>query len=215
LPQKINHPQKTSIKKIMISTLENIAHPDTRTATRTTLLAQIDHLTAGFAREQQKLAETVAEMNAELAALRQRFLGRIRRAATAACRARVSLHAAIESVPELFARPRTRELHGVKVGFRKGLGGIAWDDDARVCELIEKHFAPAQADLLIKTTKKPIAKALADLDVSDLKHLGCRVESTGDMVVIAPANSDVEKLVKTLLAETEEATSGEGSKKAV
>jgi hypothetical protein len=58
-----------------------------------------------------------------------------------------------------------------------------------------------QDDLLIKITKKPIAKALADLDVSDLKRIGCRVEATGDIVVIASTDSEVDKLVKALLAD--------------
>ena len=78
--------------------------------------------------------------------------------------------------------------------------------------LIEKHFTKAQMELLIKPTRKPIAKALVDLDVGDLKKLGCRVEATGDVVVIAPAKSDVDKLVKTLLAEGEEGEPAEARK---
>jgi hypothetical protein len=70
-----------------------------------------------------------------------------------------------------------------------------------VVTLIEKSFPKAQADLLIKTTKKPIKKALEDLDVGALKRIGCRVVETGDEIVIKPADSEVDKIVTALLAD--------------
>ena len=90
------------------------------------------------------------------------------------------------------------------MGFRKGTGGIDWSDDDQTVKLIEKHFPKTQAELLIKTTKKPIKKALADLDVADLKRIGCTVESTGDVVFIKPADSTVDKHVNALLKEAME-----------
>jgi hypothetical protein len=167
-------------------------------------LQLIDKLTQKYSEEHQKLAEVISSMEQEMTLLRLSYMNQIRRAVGKAREAKEALNLAILGAPELFARPRTRELHGVKVGFRKGSGGIDWDDDAKVCELIEKHFTKAEADLLIKTTKKPIAKALADLEVTDLKRLGCRVEGTSDLVVIAPTDSEVDKLVKALLADSTE-----------
>ena len=89
-------------------------------------------------------------------------------------------------------------MYGVKVGFEKGKGRIEWDDDDTVVRLIEKHF-PEQADILIKTKKKPAKKALAQLSVAELKKLGVTVEETGDQVVIKSTDSEIDKLVTALL----------------
>lgn len=102
----------------------------------------------------------------------------------------------------MFDTPRTVVFYGIKVGLQKGKGAIEWDDDAQVVKLIEKHF-PEQADVLIKTTKKPVKKALAQLTVAELKKLGIVVEETGDQVVIKSTDSEIDKLVNALLKEDE------------
>ena len=42
-----------------------------------------------------------------------------------------SLRALIEESPELFEKPRSVVLHGIKLGYQKGKGGIVWDDADR------------------------------------------------------------------------------------
>jgi hypothetical protein len=107
---------------------------------------------------------------------------------------------AIEESPDLFIKPRTIIFHGIKIGLEKGKGKIEWSDDDQVVRLIEKNF-PEQVDILIQTKKKPLKKALANLSVQDLKKLGITVEDIGDIVVIRPVDSDVDKLVEALLKE--------------
>lgn len=184
----------------MISTNEHIAG-------NVTALGDLEKLTASFAHDREQVCAIVANMEEELAAVRRRYLGKLRTAVAKAQTSRTLLFTAVEAHPELFERPKTQVFHGIKIGFRKGTGGIDWDDDAKVCELIRKHFPKAQAELLIKTSEKPIAKAIADLDVADLKRIGCRVESTGDVVVVKPMDSEVEKVVTALLSEEAEVAS--------
>ena len=184
----------------MISTNENIAGS-------VTTLGDIEKLTASFAHDREQVCALVANLEEELAGIRRRYLSRLRAAVAKAQTSRTVLVTAVEAHPELFDKPKTQVFHGVKVGFRKGTGGIDWDDDANVCELIRKHFPKAQAELLIKTTEKPIAKAIADLDVAELKRIGCRVESTGDVVVVKPMDSEVEKVVAALLKDNAEVQS--------
>ena len=150
------------------------------------------------------LADTVRELEDQIAKIKAPYMKVIRREVAKAAEKRAALHWLIELAPGLFEKPRTQVFAGIKVGYRKGSGGIDWEDDARTVALIRKNFPKAQADLLIKTTEKPIAKALQDLDVSELKRIGCTVESTGDVVVIKPADSEVEKLVNALLKDATE-----------
>jgi hypothetical protein len=167
-------------------------------------LAQIETLTAAFAGDRKDLAAEVAQLNAEIEALKRKRMPRLKQLVARAADKYAALEAALAASPQLFEKPKTQTFAGIKVGFRKGTGGIDWDDDAKVCALIEKHFPKAAAELLIKTTKKPIAKALADLDVADLKKLGCRVEATGEVVFIKPTDSAVDKIVSALLKEAME-----------
>lgn len=174
------------------------------TASADVTLGTIEKATTIYASSRQNLHEEVAALNAEIAAIKQKHMPRIKRLLADAADDYARLSAQLNAAPHLFDKPKTQTFSGIKVGFRKGAGGIDWDDDAVVCARIRKHFPRAQAELLIKTIEKPIAKALADLDVADLKKIGCTVEATGDVVVIKPTDSEVDKIVNALLKEATE-----------
>lgn len=161
-------------------------------------ISEIQHAARNFSNARNSLAGLVENLNDEIEKLKRFHMSAIKQAVNHAAQRREELRAAIESAPELFESPRTQVLHGIKVGFRKGAGGIEWDDDEQVSRLIKKHFED-QFDVLVKTTHKPQKKALGQLEVADLKKLGCRVEETGDVVVIKPTDSEVDKLVTALL----------------
>lgn len=180
----------------MISTTETLAG--------STSLAEIESRTKRYADARGALLQIVQHLNDTIEALKRTHLPEIKRLVGRTAEREAELRFAIETAPELFERPRTQIFHGVKVGFRKGSGGIDWEDDDQVVALIEKHFAEDEAALLIKTTKKPIAKALEDLEVATLKKLGCTVESTGDVVVIKPTDTAVDKIVNALLKDAVE-----------
>lgn len=165
-------------------------------------LTGIEKLTKEYAEARRVLGDRVQHLTDEIETAKKRLLPGIKRAVENASEKKAALSAAVMQSPELFARPRTIVLSGIKVGLEKGKGIIEWDDDAQVVKLIEKHFSE-QADVLIKTTKKPLKKPLSQLTVAELKKLGIVVEETGDQVVIKGTDSDVDKLVKALLKEDE------------
>jgi hypothetical protein len=159
-----------------------------------------------FSDDRAVMAGIVNDLKSNMNKLKRAYLRRIQAAVNTVAASECVLRSAIESAPELFEKPRTQVLSGVRVGFRKGSGGVEWDDDAQVVALIKKVFPAREAELLIKTTEKPIAAAMTDLDVSTLKKIGVRVENTGDVVVIKPTDSDVDKVVTALLKEATETT---------
>lgn len=166
----------------------------------TTNLDQIEDLTRAYARERATLADRIGDLEAELTAIKRRRLRGIRNALDRAVDARDALSGAIAAAPALFEKPRTVTIDGIRVGIMKSKGKIAWDDDDKVCQLIDRHF-PASADTLTRVTRKPVAAALKELNVAELKRIGCRVEETGDQVVIKPQDGELDKLVGRLLAE--------------
>lgn len=168
-------------------------------------LGDIESLAKQFAEKRHLLGERVTELHNEIEAVKRRHLEGIQTAAVKVADYQRTLHTAIAASPYLFQRPRTLVLHGIKVGLQKGKGGLDWDDNETVVKLIKRHF-PELAEVLIKVEEKPIKSALASLPAADLKRIGVRVIETGDQVIIAPADSDVDKLVVALLKEVEPET---------
>jgi len=164
-------------------------------------LADLEPLARTFAAEQQRLADLVQDFNCQVEQLKRQYAPHLRTRAAAATRARLLLHTAIAGSPALFEKPRTLVLHGIKLGFQKGRGGIAFDDADKVLALLRKKFGTA-APAYIRTTEAPDKTRLAELTVTELKQVGCTVTDTGDVVVIKPADTDLERTVATLLQST-------------
>ncbi|MEN6358484.1 MAG: hypothetical protein ABFD59_00260 [Smithella sp.] len=165
-------------------------------------LIEIEKLTKDLATARQVLTERVRTLDKEKQELLQRKLPGIKKAVNDVSEKQVALKAALEESKPLFEKPRTKVLHGIKIGFQKMKGKISWVDDLQVVKLIKKHL-PEMADILIKTTEKPIKKALEQLSTADLKKIGVTVSDAGDHVVIKSTDDEIDKFVEALLKEDE------------
>lgn len=163
-----------------------------------TTIADLERRAKAVADTRAVVGEIVQSLNDGIDALKRDHMRALKAAINAAAEQHDKLKALIEASPELFVKPRTVVMHGIKLGYRKGTGGLVLDDEEQVVKLIRRHFAE-QFDVLVKTTEKPVKSTLSSLTVAELKKLGVTVESTGDVVFIAPTDSAVDKLVKALL----------------
>lgn len=161
-------------------------------------LTEIESRAKAFADARSKLSEYVDALNQALESLRRDNLPRIKRQLVRAAELQTQLKEMVAESPDLFVKPKTVVLHGIKVGFEKGKGAIVFDDADQVVTLIDKKL-PDLADVLIATTKKPVKAGLAQLTVAQLKSIGCSVEEAGDRVVVRAVDSEVDKLVTALL----------------
>lgn len=161
-------------------------------------MKELEALTKRYADARGTLADTVAALNFERDQVSANYLPRIKAQVKAAKKLAAELEAAITEGAALFERPRTQIFHGVKVGFRKASGKIAFADADQVVKLIRKHF-PEQFDVLVKTSETPVKKALSNLTAAELKKLGIEVADSGDVVVIEDTAGEVDKLVAALL----------------
>lgn len=163
-----------------------------------TVIDTITRRAEAYATVRALLAEKVSALHDGIAALRKDHIPGIKRAVAKAAEAEAALRELVELHPDLFLRPKTQIFSGVKVGFVKGKGSISFEDADAVVARIKKVL-PDQADLLINTAETPNKAALAQLPVADLKRIGCSVTEAGDLVVVKPVDSDVDKLVTALL----------------
>ncbi len=171
-------------------------------------LGDIERLTKDYADWRAQLADAVLAAEEDIAMMKRHHIVAIKRKVEAVAERQSALKAAIEDSPELFRKPRTMIIHGVKIGFQKEKGKISWSDAGQVIKLIKKHLAD-QAELLIKTTEKLVKGALQQLPAADLKRIGVTVGADGDAVLIKSTDSEIDKLVERLLKGDEQDEKGE------
>lgn len=163
----------------------------------TTPMTLIEERARYFAACRDDLATRINALEAEVVVVREQHRAGILEALRAHKQAEGELRQAIAAAPELFDKPRTRVLHGIRVGYQKGKGGLEIADEAATVKLIRKH-CPDKLDALVKVTEKPIRKALQNLDAGLLKRLGVNILGTGDVIVLAATDGDLDKLIKAL-----------------
>lgn len=116
--------------------------------------------------------------------------------------AKADLQRLVDAAPQLFTRPRSITQDGVKCGFRKAEDQLDWDDEANVIARIRalQQFAD-MAPVLIRTEETLNIGALEELDHNARRQLGIRRISGADMSFIGFTDSDVEKMVKAIIAD--------------
>jgi len=168
-------------------------------------ITDIEKLTRDYANARAYLAGIVTELQAELERVKHPVLPVIRKAVGEAGEAHARLRAAIEAEPDLFVKPKTLTIAGVRVGYMKQRGQVVIEDQAAVIARIRKQLPEEQAELLIRRTESVHKPAVYDLTAGDLKRLGITITKDTDAVVIKPVDGEVDKLVNALLAEVERA----------
>lgn len=162
-----------------------------------TTMTAIEERARYYAACRDDLATRINALEAEVVVVREQHRAGILDALRAHKQAEEELRQAIAAAPELFDKPRTRVLHGIRVGYQKGKGGLEIADEEATVKLIRKH-CPDKFDALVKVTEKPIRKALQNLDAGLLKKLGIGILGTGDVIVLAATDGDLDKLIKAL-----------------
>ncbi len=124
----------------------------------------------------------------------------LRQAVARMTTAEEALRQAIADAKELFDRPRTRAIDGVKVGYQKAKGKVEMSSEENTIRLIRKKL-PRKAATLIVKSEKVDKNALKKLTVRDLAMIGATLGDDTDKVVLTLAATDLEKFVGVLMEE--------------
>lgn len=166
-----------------------------------TTMTDITRLTEAYSIRHDNLASTLRRIEEEIRAVRSKHLDTLKQKVRATAEAHSALHAAIESAPELFEKPRTQVIAGIKVGMTKQRGKIEITDERATITRIRKLLPEDQAELLVNVKESVDKQAAMTLTAADLKRLGIHVTDDVDAVYIRPTDSDIDKLVEKLLNE--------------
>lgn len=166
-------------------------------------MTEIEQLTRDYAEARAYLSGVVSRLQEELERIKHPALPLIREAVGKTSEAHGKLYAAVEAAPELFNKPKTITIAGIRVGYMKQRGQVVIEDEAAVIARIRKLLPAEQAELLIRVRESVHKPGVYDLTAGDLKRLGISISADEEAVVIKPVDSEVDKLVNALLAEAE------------
>jgi hypothetical protein len=172
----------------------------------TTTLEYLQKRASVLSQARDKLAELLGTMQAEIDTIKRGSLPAIRCAARQIAQQHNDLAALIAANPDLFAKPRTCVVDGLKFGLQKQKGGMAWGDDEQLCMRIRKladqgEISAEQADMCIRVKQTPVAAALDKLDARLIKRLGITVQADSDEPLIKSVDGEIEKAVNAVIRE--------------
>jgi hypothetical protein len=151
-----------------------------------------------------RLSTLFLTLQGNLDTVKNGSLPEIKRVARQVAKEHNELVALIKDNPELFEKPRTYVVEGIKFGMQAAQGSLEWADDEKVCERIQALSAagdiPAdQVELLVTVSKKPVASAIRQLSPDLRRRIGVRLEGEGDQPLIKSVDSTIEKAVTSVI----------------
>ena len=159
-------------------------------------------LAASYFEARRALAERADRIREIKRKAGSRLMPGLRRRIEAAKAARIELAAEIEASPDLWEKPRTRRLHGVKVGRRSLPGRLVIDEPTAVLAI--RQLLPGRERDLVAVRMSLVKAAVKKLDGAELAAIGGRIEDLGDETVIAIPKDDVDAIVGALLGDLDE-----------
>lgn len=167
-------------------------------------MEQIETQAQAVSTARSRLVDVLAEMQAQRDEITKNYTDNLRVLVAEVQLEQDELSELIDLSPELFAKPKTRVLHGIKCGFRKSPKKVEFDDEEKVAERIKK-LLPGQKLVLIKTKNTINKKAVQKLPKAMLENLGVSItDDADDEVVCVPVADEFQKLIDSLLATADE-----------
>lgn len=162
---------------------------------------QLEGLAAELASAIEGRRRIEDRLRAQVHQIVSRLAPSLREAAAAERDCADELRNAVEANPGLFAKPRTRTVHGIKYGWQTGKPKISIPDEPKSIRLIRERLPEDQAALLIRTTESIVKPAVLDLTAQDLRRIAIQQEPGEETVIVKAMADSVDRLVQTLLAD--------------
>lgn len=167
-------------------------------------LADMQKRAERLSQQRDELARHFQALQTDLDNAKKPHMATIKTVARRVAKEHAELVALVEANPELFVKPRTHVVEGIKFGYQAARGSLVWEDDEKVCNRIfglaeAGTITAEEADLCVATTMKPVAEALRRLDPKLLTRMGVRIEGDGDKVLVKSVDSSIEKAVNAVI----------------
>lgn len=114
--------------------------------------------------------------------------------------AEATLQGMLNASPQLFVKPRSLAIDGVKCGYQKSQDSFEWTEEQLVIDRI-KALVPDKFDLLVRTSESLVVDAVGQLEPQLLPRLGITLKKGVDSVFVKVGESEVDKIAKAIIAE--------------
>lgn len=140
----------------------------------------------------------MTEIKADTEELRKKYLARIRRVMSQVTARHADLYREIAENKDLFQKPRTQVIEGIRVGLSRGKGRLEVPNEEQTIAAIEEHL-PKQAKFLIRIEKSLIVSAAKKLPPETLDLIGAEIVGKEDTVVIEEVEAQINKILSSLI----------------
>ena len=161
-------------------------------------MQDVERETRNFATVKRALDVIMDDLTTETEALKKKYLHRLRQAMNVVTAQHGVVYRLVADNPHLFDKPRLQLIDGIRVGLKAGKGTLEIEDPDATIKLIRKHLAD-QADILVKTTEEPAKAAIKKLDEKSMKLINVSIVGKEDHVVIEEADTQLNKILSSLL----------------
>ncbi len=161
-------------------------------------MRDVESKVRSYAFAKRQMDDLMSELTAETELLKKKYLSKLRQAMGVVTGSHGDLYRTIAENPDLFDKPRLQLIDGIRVGLKAGKGTLQIDDEEATIKLIKKHLAD-QADILIKTTEEPAKASIKKLDEDSMRKIGVSIIGKEDHVVIEEADTQLNKILSSLL----------------
>jgi phage host-nuclease inhibitor protein Gam len=172
-------------------------------------MQRIEGAAKALATARDEVHSRLATLQADIDAAKRQRLPGLKKAIARMRDAHAELQSLVAAARQLFAKPKTRVLHGLKLGWVKQPGRVTIADEDATIARIRKRL-PDRFDEFVAVKYSVRKDAVSALPAEELKRLGIAIEADTESPVVKAVDDDVAKLVKALIsdAEIEEQVSG-------
>jgi hypothetical protein len=169
-------------------------------------LEDIISLARKFAATRSKLAHLVDHIRRGQQRIVDNNRAKLKSLVNATNTSQALLATAIAEHPELFEKPRTVVVDGVRIGLTTGKSGYDIPNEETTIALIKRHLGTG----FLHVRESISREALDAMDDDQLKRIGVhRKPVDPNVIVIKPTDSAVDKLVKALLEDPKESATAD------
>jgi hypothetical protein len=170
---------------------------------------EIEDAAAEYRRSLDHLLDVSSALDRRLREVQAEHAPVLRRAANQAAQDGAVLENLVAEAPEFFEKPRTRTLHGIRVGFQRTNASLSIPNEGQTVARIKELLPGRQSDL-VEVKEKPKKRNLWALGRSMLERIGVTVQPEGEKIVVRPAESEAMKMAEQMLQAAELAADQDG-----
>jgi len=147
-------------------------------------------------RNLDNLRNLLAQLEDGIESVKRQYLPSIRRAVGTTRGSRLRLAQMIQDAPDLFVSPKSREAHGLRIGFRKEPDKWLWPNMAELVSRVRERLGTAKAKALIQVQESVPRKGLTT-EIREQLDITCVPGQ--DRMIIEPLDGEVDKIIQAML----------------